>query len=114
MEMKEQANGDVVILQISGTAWTGPDLEPLHDRIKESASDAAGKVIVDCSEVAWFASALLGVFAASVMILRKGGGDLKLACLSSRLHQALVVCQLAAVLDIADTVEEAVERFDQQ
>ncbi|MSS73727.1 MAG: anti-sigma factor antagonist [Candidatus Latescibacteria bacterium] len=111
MHIDEKIQDDVAVLTISRDLTTGPDVSPLHDRIKSLTKDGITKVVVDFSKVRFCGSALLGALIAGLTTLRNAGGDLRLTGLAERMESLLAVTHLAGIFRTLNTVDLAVGSF---
>lgn len=112
MAMKEQSAGGVVILELSGSFLSDPEVSNFHNRLRELKDEGSQNVVADLSRVDLISSAGVGALVGGAKTLREAGGDLKLAKLSERTHNVLVViARLGSVFNIYDSVDEAVKGF---
>ncbi|MBT5875494.1 MAG: STAS domain-containing protein [Candidatus Latescibacteria bacterium] len=112
MAMKEHSEGGVVVVQLSGGFLGDPEVTDFHNRLRQLKEDGSIKVVADLSRVDLISSAGVGALVGGAKTLREIDGDLKLANLSERTHNVLVViARLGSVFHIHDTVEEAVAGF---
>lgn len=58
-------------------------------------------------EVQWFGSSMLGVLSASLMVVKKAGGQFRLSGLTPKVKSIMKVTRLAAVFESADSIDEA-------
>ncbi len=114
MTIKEESRNDVVVLALSGTLMSGPEVTPLHDRIKQLVEGGITKVVIDFSEVQWFGSATLGVLTASLVTLQNAKGGLRLTGVTKTLESILKVTRLGNVFQKIDTVDQAIASFKTQ
>jgi anti-sigma B factor antagonist len=112
MAMHERVVGDVTVIELSGSFLGDPEVSDFHNRLRELKSAGSTKVVTDLSRVNLISSAGVGTLVGGAKTLREAGGDLKLANLSERTHNVLVVItRLGSVFNIFDTVDEAVKNF---
>lgn len=112
MAMKEHSKNGVVVVELSGGFLGDPEVTDFHNRLRELKEDGSLKVVADLSRVDLISSAGVGALVGGAKTLRENDGDLKLANLSERTHNVLVViARLGSVFHIHDTVDEAVAGF---
>lgn len=112
MAMNERMVNGVTVIELSGNFLGDPDVSDFHDRLRELKDAGATKVVTDLGRVDLISSAGVGALVGGAKTLREAGGDLKLANLSERTHNVLVVItRLGSVFNIVDTVDEAVNSF---
>ena len=97
--------GAVTVLHLSGRLF-------LHrpTRTAKLAQDRL-HLVVDLGEVTSIDSAGIGVLVGRFLSLRRRGGDVKLANLTSRSHRVMTITQLLDVFDCFDSIDEAVGSF---
>ena len=66
------------------------------------------------SNVKWMNSSGLGTLMAGLTTLRSSDGDLKLAGLSERVKRPIEITKLNQVLQIYDTVDDAISSFTEE
>ena len=112
MEIREDIHDGVAVLAVTGRLSSGPEVAEFQDHIKKLAQRDLYNVVVDFSDVQWFGSAMLGVMTASLAILRKGGGDMRLTGVTSKIESILKVTRLTDVFKALSSVEQAVASFE--
>ncbi len=98
------------ILQVQGEldAHTAPQLEDaLQDLIKQRRF----KIIVNCNDLDYIASAGLGVFMAYIEDVRSLGGDIKLTNMKPKVYNVFDLLGFPTLYDILKNEEEAIEFF---
>ncbi len=106
MEIKEQRQGDVIILEPAGR------LDSLSCRAFETrllaALDQSGAVVVDGAALEYISSAGLRVLLVAAKHNRSGGGRLALAALRGNVREVFDISGFSAIFAIHSTVAEAV------
>jgi anti-sigma B factor antagonist len=93
LKIKQKAEGDVMVLFLSGKIMGGPDYERFH------------------SEVNWINSTGLGLLVSAYTTLQKNGGTLKICEVSERIDNILNVTQLKLVFETFESCDEALASF---
>jgi len=101
----------VVIITPKGKMTTGPDLEKLHDKIKELVRIGSRKMVIDLGEVELMDSRGLGILVAAFTSLKNVNGELKLARITNKIQSLLVITQLSTVFKTFGSVDEALKSF---
>jgi anti-sigma B factor antagonist len=114
MNMTENLQEDVLVLKLAGELMGGDEAKPFHDRIYQAIRDGETRVVVEMSGVKWMNSSGLGTLMAGLTTLRSSDGDLKLACLSERVRRPIEITKLNQVLQIYDTVNDAISSFEEE
>lgn len=98
------------ILKVQGEldAHTAPQLEDaLQDLIKQRRF----KIIVNCDDLDYIASAGLGVFMAYIEDVRSLGGDIKLTNMKPKVYNVFDLLGFPTLYDILKNEEDAIENF---
>ena len=111
MRIREGFQDDVAVLKVSGHLMSRPQVVAFHGHVKRLVDDQVVHLVVDFSEVAWLGSAMLGILTASLVTLRKAGGDLRLTGLNHTTSHALAVTHLHDVFRVFEHVEHAVASY---
>ncbi len=101
----------VQVLDISGEldAHTASKLE---DSLKTLIDKKKNKIIVNCRNLEYIASAGLGVFMAYIEDVRGMGGDIKLTNMNDKVYNVFDLLGFPTLYDILDDEEEAIEQFN--
>ncbi|MBN1779823.1 STAS domain-containing protein [bacterium] len=114
MKMTETLQDDVLVLKLEGELMGGDEAKPFQDRLYEAIRDGITHVVVEMSGVKWMNSSGLGILMAGLTTLRSSDGDLKLACLSERVKRPIEITKLNQVLQICDSVDQAIQSFEEE
>ncbi len=111
MKIKNQAEGEVMILSLSGKIMGGPDHDKFHNEIKTLIAEGFVDVLLNMDKVNWINSTGLGVLVSAFHTLKKNGGQLKICEVSERIDNILNVTQLKLVFETFDSQEKALASF---
>ena len=110
--MDERWMKNVLVISLTGSFLGDPEVSAFRDRIRVLKSLSSTSVVVDLGRVNFVSSAGIGALVSSVKALREAGGDIRLANLTERTYNVLVVVsQLDQVFNIFDSVEDAAASF---
>ena len=112
MKIKNQAEGDIMVLSLSGKIMGGPDHEKFHAEIKTLIAEGFVDVLLNMAKVNWINSTGLGVLVSAFHTLKKNGGQLKICEVSERIDNILNVTQLKLVFETYETQEQALASFE--
>jgi len=100
----------ISVLDIGGEldAHTASQLE---NSLKELIAAKSIKIIVNCNQLDYIASAGLGVFMAYIEDVRGLGGDIKLSNMNDRVYNVFDLLGFPTLYDIMDDESEAVNAF---
>ena len=104
---------NAVVVTLKGNVMGGPDGSKLHETLHELREKGKKNVVVDLSKVKFMNSSGLGMLISGLTTMRNAGGDLRLANVADRIQSLLVVTRLITVFKNYDSVDEAVESYDE-
>ncbi|MCG8576644.1 MAG: STAS domain-containing protein [Flavobacteriales bacterium] len=100
-------------IQLSGSALTEPDFEELNEEVNSLINKGSSNIILNLEHIKLLNSlginTLIKIFTKS----RNAGGDMYIVNISDKINQVLLLTKLNTVLNIAASVEEATENFNQ-
>ena len=111
MKIKQKEAGDVVILEVSGEMYGGPENMALLKTAKELAEANRLKLLINFKKVKWVASTGLGILVSTKSSFEKSGGVIKLCALNERVLTLFQVTNINSMMDYYDTEEEALASF---
>ena len=111
MKIKQRNVGDVVILDISGEMYGGPENMKLLKTATELAGAGKQKLLLNFDKVKWIASTGLGILVTTKTRYERDGGKLKLCKLNERVLTLFQVTKIVTMLEVHDTEEEALKAF---
>jgi anti-sigma B factor antagonist len=99
---------DTTVLELHGVL-TGPTATELLDAAVRRISGAGRqRLVINLGDVPSIDAAGLGALVTAYGAVRRNGGSLRLARVGRRVHTLLVLCRLATVFEMFESVEEAV------
>ncbi|ARA92903.1 MAG: anti-sigma factor antagonist [Bacteroidetes bacterium] len=105
---------NAVVITLKGNVMGGPDGAKLHETLHELKEQGKKNVVVDLSKVKFMNSSGLGMLISGMTTMRNAGGDLRLANVADRIQSLLVITKLITVFKHYDSVEEAIESFQEE
>ena len=114
MHIEEKMNGDVTVMTVTGdiTLNQGGDVL-LKDKVQSLLQQGRQKLVLDLGAVSYVDSAGLGQLVQIHATTKSKGGSLRLANVTKRLKDLLVVTKLVTVFDSYDSEAAAVASFTQ-
>ena len=103
--------GGVSVLHLSGRLVLEDGDAVFRDAVNELVAQNRIHLVVDLADVTSIDSAGIGVLVGRFLSVRRRGGDMKLANLTSRSHRVMTITQLLDVFDCFDSIDEAVGSF---
>ena len=112
MQIEEKMAGDVAVIKITGdiTLNQGGDVL-LKDKIQSLLQQGRSKLVLDLGGVSYVDSAGLGQLVQIHATTKAKGGSLRIANVTKRLKDLLVVTKLVTVFDSYDSEAEALASF---
>ncbi|HUS08250.1 MAG TPA: STAS domain-containing protein [Bryobacteraceae bacterium] len=111
LEIEERVKEGIVILDLRGRLIVGDPVSNLREKVRELSAAASTNVVLNLAGVDYIDSTGLGGMVISFTTLQKAGGALKLANLSKRNLELLVLTKLSTVFEIFDDEQDAVNSF---
>jgi anti-sigma B factor antagonist len=112
MQIDEKMSGEVTVIRITGdiTLNQGGDIL-LKDKVQSLLQQGQRKLVLDLGNVSYVDSAGLGQLVQIHATTKSKGGALRLANVTKRLKDLLVVTKLVTVFDSYDSEADAVGSF---
>jgi anti-sigma B factor antagonist len=111
MKIKQREANGVVILDVSGEMYGGPENMKLRDVAKQLAEDGKLKLLINFAKVKWIASTGLGILVSAKVSFEGAGGALKLCSLNERVLTLFQVTKIATTMSLYPNEEEALAAF---
>jgi anti-sigma B factor antagonist len=108
MRITERQFGDVVVLDLRGPIAGQKAVGMLESAVRRHCRGRVRTVVANLGGVPAVDLAGLGALVDAHLALRQASGMFKLACVTKRIHDLVVITRLLTVFDTFDTVEEAV------
>jgi len=109
--INQRRAGNVIVLDLKGRVRIGGTSLALHRAIRCLADEGKTQILLNLAGVTHIDSTGLGELISSHITLRDKGGEIKLAHLTERLRELLVITKLLAVFDIYDDEPQALASF---
>ena len=112
MEINTREKTDVVIFDVEGEIRRSDITDiTLHQLVKDQLDAGKKNILLNFQNVEFIDSFGVGEILASYISTNNGGGKLKIAKISKKLHLVFQVTMLTKVLDIFDDEEVALQSF---
>ncbi len=111
MALQDRPPRATVVIELAGKLTIGPDAK-MRDAIAEAAEAGARNILLDMQRVTKLDSSGIGELAAAHMSMKKRDGRLLLIGLSDRLAAPLQIVNLLGVLELYETIDEALATLD--
>lgn len=102
-----------VVIEFKGNVMGGPDAISLNEKLHELIDASKTNIVVDLAKVKFMNSSGLGMLIGGLTTMRKAGGDLRIANPTEKIQSLLIVTKLITVFKHYDSVEKAVESYNE-
>lgn len=111
MRIEREDRGPVTVLSVEGELDTlnAPSLKQYADQL---VADGRTRFVFDMSKVSLIDSSGVGAVVSLFKKARTASGDVKIARLSGQPREIFKLLRLDAAFDLADEVDQAVQRFE--
>jgi anti-sigma B factor antagonist len=109
LHITTEERGEISVLNLNGRLVLDDGDAIFRDAVNELVGQQRLQMVVNLADVTYIDSAGIGVLIGRFLSVRRRGGDMKLANLTSRSHRVMTITQLLDVFDCFDSVEAAVE-----
>lgn len=111
MDIKINERYNAVVLNLDGKLMGGPFGEEMSNTLHKLLDEGKKRVVIDLSKVGFVNSSGLGILISGLTTMRNGGGDLKLAGITSKIEGLLSITKLNQIFERHDSVESALKSF---
>jgi anti-sigma B factor antagonist len=111
LSIKEDQQGDVTILRLSGKITIGDGPVQLRDAVRGLLEGGKKNVLLDLGDVSYIDSSGIGELVSSYTTTNNQGGTLKLLNLTKKLQDLLIITKLLSVFQTFDNEQEAIDSF---
>lgn len=109
MRISERHVGDVVVLDLAGPLYGWQAAGAMEDTIRRHCRSGTQTIVVNLGRVGSLDCGGLGALVDGYNTMRKAGGEMRLASVTKRINDLLVITRLLTVFDTFDSVERAIE-----
>jgi anti-sigma B factor antagonist len=107
LQLKPRWVGDVLCLHCAGRIVAGPEVDVLHETIREGLEEQPN-VVLQMAGVQFIDSSGLGTIVRLMSASRTAGGDLKICQLPEMIRKVLAMTNLHKVFEIYETEDDAI------
>jgi anti-sigma B factor antagonist len=109
MRISERQVKDVVVLDLAGPLYGWQAAGAMEDTIRRHCRSGTQTIVVNLARVGSIDCGGLGALVDGYNTMRKAGGEMRLASVTKRINDLLVITRLLTVFETFDTVEHAIE-----
>lgn len=111
MNIKQQMNGDVLVIALSGKVIGGPELMEVKNVFQKAVDQEKNKVLLDLGRVSWMDSSGLGVIVSGHTTLSRAGGALRILNATKKIHELFIITKLITIFETFTDEQEALNSF---
>jgi anti-sigma B factor antagonist len=111
LRITETQVGDVMVLDLNGLLVLDDGDVVFRDTVNALLARGFRNYVVNLSDVTYIDSAGIGMLISRYLAVKRIGGDMRIANLTSRSHRVMTITHLLTVFDAFDSVDEAVQSF---
>lgn len=101
----------IAVLEPHGKLMGGNDTDELDTRLSDLLGHGAKRVVLDLGDTKWINSAGLGLLIHQWQAFHEAGAELRLANLTKKALDILVISRLSSVFSCYDTTDDAVASY---
>ncbi len=101
----------VTVLDLKGGVVLAPDGKALHERIKQLVEQNKNKILLNVADINHIDSTGLGEMVSGFSLVKKSGGQLKLANATDKLRRIIRLTNLNSILENYPSEAEALATF---
>ena len=109
MKIKQNPQGNVMILELSGKIMGGPDFDKFKEEIAKLVEGGFKNVILDMSGVPWINSTGLGILITGYHSIKAAEGTMKICNVKERVLSIFYISQLENIFDVYESLDEALK-----
>lgn len=109
MKISEKKDNRSAVLTIEGKLMGDPDTPKVHEYVKRLTGAGIREIVIDLKPLVWLNSAGLGTLIASLITVRRSGGELVLANVHGKAEEVICMTHLNKVFSKYDSVDQAEE-----
>ncbi len=111
MKIKQNPQGEVMVLELSGKIMGGPDFDKFKGEISALTESGIKDVVLDMSGVPWINSTGLGILITGYHTLKAAEGSMKICNVKERVLSIFYISQLENIFQVFETLDEAMASF---
>jgi len=111
MKIDSRTVGDVHVLDCSGKITLGEGTMAVRNIVRDILKNGGKKIVLNLADVNYIDSSGVGELVSSYTTVAKHGGQLKLLCLTKKVHELLAITKLLTVFQVHDSEQASVASF---
>jgi anti-sigma B factor antagonist len=111
MQVSERRSGSVTVLDLKGRLVLEEGVPVLRAGLDRLVSAGQTSIVLNLRDVSYVDSCGIGLLIAKLVSVRRAGGDVRLANLTSRSHHLLEITRLLDVFLVFSSEQDALASF---
>lgn len=111
MKIEKRKKGNVTIFDLKGKILFGDGIDELRQSVNAALKENEKQLVLNFAEVPYLDSTGLGEVVRSYTTLKKEGGTVKIANLTNKVKDLMMVTKLITVFETFENENEAVKSF---
>jgi anti-sigma B factor antagonist len=111
MKIEKRKIGNVTVFDLKGKILFGDGIDELRQSINTAIKDKEKQLVLNFAEVPYLDSTGMGEVVRSYTTLKKEGGTVKIANLTNKVKDLMMVTKLITVFETFESENEAVKSF---
>ena len=111
MKIDSRTIGDVHVLDCSGKITLGEGTMAVRNTVRDILESGGKKIVLNLADVNYIDSSGVGELVSTYATVAKQGGQLKLLCLTKKVHELLAITKLLTVFQVYDSEPATVASF---
>ena len=112
MKIKQNPQGEVMVLELSGKIMGGPDFDKFKGEITDLIEKGFKDIVLDMSGVPWINSTGLGILITGYHTLKAAEGSMKICNVKERVLSIFYISQLENIFQVFETLDDAMKSFE--
>lgn len=111
LKLSKRAEGDVTVVEAVGRIVLGEETNILREQVKAMLASGSKKIVLNLAQVDFIDSSGLGALVGLHSTAQAQGAKIRLANITKRFHELLLITKLLTVFDVYPSEPEAVRSF---
>lgn len=111
LKLTKRNDGGVTVVEAVGRIVLGEETNILREQVKELLANGSKKIVLNLAQVDFIDSSGLGALVGLHSTAQAQGAKIRLANITKRFHELLLITKLLTVFDVYPSEAEAVKSF---
>lgn len=111
LKLTKRSDGGVTVVEAVGRIVLGEETNILREQVKELLANGSKKIVLNLAQVDFIDSSGLGALVGLHSTAQAQGAKIRLANITKRFHELLLITKLLTVFDVYPSEAEAIKSF---